>query len=523
MWRSALFSVLMAGFPGMILFCQTPAVKSYPEMPLRIEIPVRSVNETYRVIPCGTNGLIMFFKSQEIADVLHTKWYVACYDTNLQQIWMNSVPLYNDQEYKFYQTGPDTLSLLFVHGGKSKSPENSYEILRVVLKTGSLILNTGTVDDGAVIEAFSVHQGRAWLGVNTKNQAGKIISIRMKEGHSNSFSLGVGGQVSVLWIQPDTASVSLSAIVNRQVSKKNSEYYLVRYDTNGAIRREVKLETQGKGRSLTQVRVAGLNSGAEMILGSFGQGATVSTQKNRSVDASTGLFTSMVNSGSQKTMSFYNFLELQHAASIAGESEFLNLQKKALKKQKPLSEYSLDYSVLLHDILFLNGQYILTSELFAPQFHSENFTDFDFYGRPYTNTYSVFDGYRFYNAVIAGFDQEGKLIWDNLLEIRNLVSTDLSQKVVTYPDGNDLVLCYVSDGKIGSKIIQENRVIEKLDFAVMDMLLPDDKLISESKGALVHWYGNYFLSYGYQDIKNIALESNNKRLVYYFSKVRFEK
>ena len=55
------------------------------------------------------------------------------------------------------------------------------------------------------------------------------------------------------------------------------------------------------------------------------------------------------------------------------------------------------------------------------------------------------------------------------------------------------------------------------------MLNPDDKLLSETKGDLVQWYGNYFLSYGYQDIKNIVLETNNKRLVFYFSKLRFDK
>ena len=177
----------------------------------------------------------------------------------------------------------------------------------------------------------------------------------------------------------------------------------------------------------------------------------------------------------------------------------------------------------MHEIFVKNDQCILTAEIFSPQYHTENFTDFDFYGRPYTNSYSVFDGYRFYNGIVAGFDTDGKLLWDNYIEIRNLVSFELSPKVMAYPSGKDLVLCYVSDGKIGSKIIQEGNVVEKLDFSTIDLLNTDDKLLSESKGAIVQWYGKYFLSYGYQDIKNVALETNNKRLVFYFSKLRFQK
>jgi hypothetical protein len=135
----------------------------------------------------------------------------------------------------------------------------------------------------------------------------------------------------------------------------------------------------------------------------------------------------------------------------------------------------------------------------------------------------VFDGYRFFHAVVAGFDQEGKLLWDNSVEIRNLVSPDLSAKVVVHPYGNDLVLAYVSDGKIGSKIIHESEVVEKLDFSTLDLMHSGDKLVSENRSGMVHWYDNYFLGYGYQELKNVALLTDNKRMVFYFSKLLFEK
>ena len=522
MWRLVLLLIILSGYPGISLMSQQPTGTGSSDIPLRIEIPARSANETYRIIPCGINGLIVFFRSQEVADPARTNWYFTCYDTNFQQLWVKSVPLFNDQEYRYHQSGPDTLALVFVHSGKSHNAENVFEILRIVPQIGTLILNTGTIDAGAVVDAFGVKNGRAWLGVNIKGMAGKLVNISLKNGINKSFSLGTGSQIAVLWMQPDTSSLFASAIVSRTVSKKHTEYYLVRYDTNGLIIREVLLGMQTGEHSLTQVRVAGLNTGSELLLGSYGQGGAGSSQKNIAIDQSTGLFASSVRNGTQKSISFYNFLELKNANALVGEEDIISLKKKALKKKKSLTEYSLDFSVLLHEIIFLNDQYILSADLYSPQFHTESFTDFDFYGRPYTNSYSVFDGYRFFNAIVAGFDSDGKLLWDNNIEIRNLVSLDLSPKVVVYPNGNDLVLCYVSDGKIGSKIIRENNIQEKLDFTTIDRLYPDDKILSETKGMLSHWYGNYFLSYGYQEIKNIALETNNKRLVFYFSKLRFD-
>ena len=194
-----------------------------------------------------------------------------------------------------------------------------------------------------------------------------------------------------------------------------------------------------------------------------------------------------------------------------------------MKKSKLPGEYSVDFPLMFQDIVQHDGRFILPAEVYSPQYRTESYTDFDFYGRPYTNSYSVFDGFRYQNAIVAGFDSDGRLIWDNVLEIRNLVSFDPSPKVALYFDGNDILLSFLGDGKIGYKIIRADSIVEKLDYVALDLLYPDDKLINESGGRMIKWYENYFLCYGYQEIKNIALTSNNKRMVFYVNKVRFER
>lgn len=522
MWRTVLFLFLLSGFPALRLISQNPGGNAQPDFPLRIEVPVRTANETYRIIPAGASGLIMFYRSMEAEDDQRTRWYFTCYDTNLQQRWVKSVPLYNDQEFRIQQEGHDTLALLFCTGEKSKSPDRFYQILRIVPKSGILILNAGKIDDGSTADVFTIAKGRAWLGLSTRGKISKVLNTRLKDGISQIFTPGIGSQLNILRMQADTATGLLSAVVSRQISKKDVEYYLVRYDTNGVIKREVMLGTQTDEHTLNNLDFVSLPLGGDLLLGSYRLGPLRAAPKNNIPEESTGLFASAVRGGTQKSANFYNFLELQNASTIVGASDIAELQKKALKKQKKLTDYSLDYSVLMHEIIPVNDQYILSAELFSPQYHTENFTDFDFYGRPYTNSYSVFDGYRFFHAIVAAFDTEGKLLWDNNIEIRNLVSPELTPKVSVYQNAGGMVLCYISDGKIGSKIIRENQVVEKLDFTSIDLLYPEDKLISETRGVMVHWYKNYFLSYGYQEIKNIALESNNRRMVFQFTKIRFD-
>jgi len=522
MWQQFLLIILFSGVSTLPLMAQQPSAKSQPDMPLRIEIPVHSVNETYRLIPCGTHGIILFFRSQEAVDGARTNWYFTCYDTNLLQVWVKSVPLYNDQDFKLSEEGKDTLALLFITSGKTKSGDFNFEILRIVPATGLLILNTGVLDPLSLVETFSISRGRAWLGTNYKGAPGKITNVRLDHGSIRTTSLGTGNLISVLWMEADSTSPTVTAIVSRQISKKMVEYYLVRYDTLGVIKREVPLNLQQAERVITTVSMRRDISGKEILFGTYGQRPAGSSQKNLQTDESTGLFTCVIENGVQKSITFYNYLELKSADAIVGEDDIMNLKKKALKKKKALNEYSLDFSVLQHDIKVENGQYLLTTEIYAPQYHTENFTDFDFYGRPYTNSYSVFDGYRFFNALVTGFNGDGNLLWDNNIEFRNLISRELTPKLVLFPNKLDMVLCYISDGKVGSKIINEGNVTEKLDFTILDRLYPEDKIIEETKGIMNHWYGNYFISSGYQDIKNISLETNNKRLVFYFSKLRFD-
>jgi hypothetical protein len=261
--------------------------------------------------------------------------------------------------------------------------------------------------------------------------------------------------------------------------------------------------------------------GDELVIGTYRLRGG-SSQKNREQDESTGIFTSLISSGAQKNLNFYNFLELKNINTFLGAKELIDLKKKALKKNKNIGEYSVDFSVLPDEPVETDGNFIMVTEVYYHQYHVENFTDFDFYGRPFTNSYSVFDGYKFTGAMITSYTADGQMIWDNALEIRDLVAADLSPKVVTHSLGDKLLLAYCSAGRIGSKIIRNEEVTGNLEFSKLESKYPDDKLVSETRSGVLAWYDQYFLCYGFQEIKNVALDGNNKRFVFYLTKVKFE-
>ncbi len=517
--RNPLLTTLLFFLLCTRLLSQNAENAEVHDAPLRIEIPARSDMETHRVIPCGQDGVMVFFRSQEQAEANHVNWYFTWYDQNLQQIWVKRIPLLSDQDFISHEVKNDTLVLLFFHAGKCKTAQVDFGVLRIVMERGVFILNPGKVDENQEVVFFSVDNSHAWIGLHGSNGMDRFLFMNLSTGTIRLISLGEGDALAIRWAGVDTASNAINAIVTRKVGKNLTENYLVRYDTMGVIRRETVLTTGSPDLQFTHFKAYQTGSSDFMVMGGYVQGAP--SRKRTEELVSTGFFSLKVLSGAQKSVMFNNFLEFKNAGALLNEKDILSLKKKSLKKGNAKKLFSLDYPLVFKNPVKIDDQIILQAEVYSPQFRTESFTDFDFYGRPYSNSYSVFEGFRYQSAIVAGFDVDGKFLWDNVLEIRNLLSHETTPKLTIYPDGSNLVLAYLSDGKIGFKIIRGSSVLEKLSYNPLELLYPEDKLLSESRSRMTEWYDNYYLCFGYQEIRNISLASDNKRLVFFINKVKF--
>jgi hypothetical protein len=492
------------------------------EEPARIEIMAKTDRESYKVIPCGKTSVLVFFKSVEVAEGQKVKWYFSLYDQNLTNIWTKSIPILSDLDYKFNNTSHDTLAMVFVYSGKQKNEDQALEILRITLPGGQFIPNLSKVP--ANTEPFSVSfKGRfAFLALNHKNGPAAVEIIDLVTNHTKGFFTAKEGLSAIWWFAVDSLTGMIRTILTKPLTKKENENWFEVFDTSGNLKTSVKVSTINSDRDLTGFQVIGTSGGNDLFAGTYQLESSGTNPKTKEAGESAGIFSSLLVPGNQKNINFYNFLEMKSANLILSAKNIMDLKKKALKKKKNTGEYSADLRVIFHEPFIQNECYLLISEIYNLQYHSENFTDFDFYGRPYSNSYSVFDGYRFTSALVTAFNSEGKLLWDNALEIRDVLSFDLSPKICAVIQGDKLLMAYNSSGKIGSKIIKGPETTGKLEFSPLESKYPDDKLISETRSGLVKWYDKYFLCYGFQDIKNVALDENNRRLVFYLTKEKFE-
>lgn len=513
----ALFFILIS---SRLFAQQGNAVRD--EESARVEIQARSDQESYRLVACGRDGAMVFYKSVENADEQRVKWYFSFYDQDLKQKWVKSMPLQADLDYRFKLFWRDTLFLVFAYTGKQKSEDQPFTIVRIALKTGSFIPNLTKVPANSEPVFFDIAGHNACIALNHKTGQAAVELLDLKTNHSKGFLVDQQTSSAFRWFKPDTTSCTFRAIVTKAISKKELEHLYQVFDTTGKPGMTVKISSINNDREFTGFKALKTRNAEELVIGAYRLSSRGSSQKNKNVEECAGIFTSLLAEGTQKNLNFFNFLELKSISALLSAKDLIDLKKKALKKNMKIGEYSGDFSVVLHEPVEHNGEIIEIADVYYPQYHLENFTDFDFYGRPYTNSYSVFDGYRFSGAVVIAFDSQGLFLWDNSLEIRDLVSADLSPKVCSILKGDTMMLAYYAGGKVGSKIICRDATTGKPEFSKVELKYPDDKLISETRSGLMPWYDSYFLCFGFQDIKNVALESNNRRFVFSFSKLKFE-
>ena len=122
-----------------------------------------------------------------------------------------------------------------------------------------------------------------------------------------------------------------------------------------------------------------------------------------------------------------------------------------------------------------------------------------------------------------GFDETGKLLWDNSFEINDVKTYSLEQfvKLKVLPDR--LALMYLFENDIRTKIIKDEAVLEgkSVDpietFNDMEVVKGD----RNDTNKLEYWYGGYLYAYGIQDIATPTSSGQSRRRVFFINKVHY--
>ncbi len=489
--------------------------------PVRIEIKSDLENDNYNVVPCSKYGVLVFYQSVNMYSNQERVWLFTLFDQKLKRKKKFEVPVIEGVYYQGYIRDSLGVYLIFYNNDRVKSGVFNLQVLKYdfisedfdVLK--ALAAEKANLIDGEVIN------DKVFLGFDLKKHN---IDIYMADFRNNVFkNLNFENVDRNLLedIYADKISGDVKVIINNFYTRKENQLLVVTYDSKGNEKGRCFIKASDPDIELNSARMISLNADQQLVIGTYNNAASHSSDlKNEDEIVSAGVYISRMNENQQDYLKYYNFLDFKNFNAYVSASRVFRLKKKSGKSSD--RDYSLNYRLLLHDIMKNGDEYILLAEAYYPEYRTVSYITYDYYGRPFPQTYTVFEGFKFFSGIITGFNPDGKLLWDNGIKIWDIVSFKLEKRVEAFFDKNDLVLAYNNQGKIAYEIYDQGEVIGDFEYVDIQKRYGKDKLIDEANSNLIKWYDKYFLCVGYQEIRNNALADNEKREVFYMNKVAFD-
>ena len=480
----------------------------------RIEFELKDGYDHEIIIEFGEDGFLVSSRNNEIAGN-QAEWKYERFNSDLESVDSKTVLL----SKKFY--ADETFNTEERTHTLYKDRKGRFSIVSVEASTLEITKVDGTVPKKSWIKEMAILGDYAFFNASIKRSP-YLFSVNWKTGEQKLILIGIENinpkKISLLGFQLIEEANEVMLYVKVQTDKRKSDIYVVRLNDQGK-KEEVFNLTKDIDKNIVDISASKLDDEEYVFTGTY---------STKYIGVSEGLFFCLTQANDIEFINFYNFLDLDNFLSYLPERRQKKIEEKKKKKEAKGKELKINYRIAGHDVITLDDGYLLLGEAFYPTYRTETYTTTTTSGgitTTTTHTRQIFDGYQYTHAVIAKFNNEGILQWDNTFEMWPAYKPFYVKRFisVTEKNANSLDLVFASRNRIYSKSIDYNGSINQdSQSEVIETGYTGDKS-KRSYSNIDYWYDNYFIAYGVQKIKNTEdKEVKRKRKVYFISKIKFE-
>lgn len=464
-----------------------PAMSLRAQVTARVEWDYRDLYEESTIEPMGHKGALLV---QPAKDTEQGKRYLKTthYDTALKPVMTDSMLI--DKRLGIYDLIRDGSTV--------------YTILRQ--KDGDMLITAYDADKRQLVTYTSDYSRKASIR-DVKIAGGRMVfsSTQRKLDRVGVIDLASG---NVTTADIHFKGVKDKNIVVMEVTTTDDNIHAVVGTPKGIFVVKLTMQCQElsrtrldipDGRTLVTASVSKAN-GRYFLTGTYGEG------KGRS----NGIYFAELGDGKLEFIRFYNFLELKNFTSYMSERGQKKAARRVEKAKKKGKEYTMNYLMANHEIMHYGDSYYYLGEAYYPTYITTQI------GNTWVRS---FNGYAYTHAVLAKFDNEGGILWDNCFEmspktkpyqVKLFVSAGIQKSGVSllYGDGKRLVKKVVSDTD-GTTVQEREQEMVGTD--------EGDETVTKVRGTSTsHWYGDNFLVYGSQVVRD--KKDGKRRRVEYINK-----
>lgn len=468
----------------------------------RVEIELEDKRKEYEIIPVEEKGVLIFSEAEEGSKkTKQIDWNFALYNNNFEKEWAKSFSINSDFKFLSKCYSAPYLYMIF-----SKWKDPNMELVRLNMASSEFDKFIITTPKKFDFSKFDVINNSAYFeGFLKKNDL---------VGHydlvSKSFKIlpsAFEGKTELLEFTINKKSEEADFVY--LIENKKQKYINIKSFKEGAASNDIRIKSANENELLT-AKMNSVENGNKVIIGTY--------STNRFAQ---GIYFSKIVNNEQKILNYYSFTDFKNFFNYLSDKKKGKIEKKIDRKKDKGKDLELDYRLLVHDLIESKDHYTLVAEAYYPTYRSESYTTAGPNGRPVTQTRMVFDGWQYTHAVIAGFDKDGKLLWDNCFVLGDFKTFQLRKKVSVNVNGPLIKLAYGTNNAIRTQTFSGNSIVDQKELKDLKTNFEADKL-KWSTFNLDYWYGNYFINWGNQKIKNSDdSKVKGKRIVFYFNKLDY--
>ncbi|MEY4126877.1 MAG: hypothetical protein RL737_1066 [Bacteroidota bacterium] len=481
----------------------------------RVEFDLKDGFSNERVFEFGPKGMLIFSKQDKDENQISTYRFEK-YNTDLVSTHEVSYTIENKFYVdEIYQTG-NYVYFFF------KTRRTEYRVVKYDFTNETFKEVSGELPNRSFIKYTACMDDRAVMAIINKNYSISIISIDMNSGSEQTTPITIEGfkpkklSLSNMETMPESKNILLS--INAYISKKRTELYVMRLDEQGQVQATTDISI-GTDNNLRNARAYDIGNNEYILSGTYSVPNS---------GGSNGFFISRLAQGQLEPIKFYNFTELKNFLSYLPANQQRKIEKKKQRKANNGQELNISYNIAAHSPIKVNEDFIYIGEAYYATYRTETRTTTSYVnGKPVTTTtyVQVFDGYQYTHAFIAKFDKNGNLIWDQTFPMWLAQKPMTVRRFIHVADQqqNNLKLVYANSNRITSKVFDfDGNVLSDKQSEPIETNSENDKT-RLSYAEIIHWYDNYFLSYGIQRIINRKdKDIERKRTVFFFNKIKLD-
>ncbi len=403
------------------------SVFAQEEEPNRLEIEIKEDEASYGVIPVGSNGFIVVhsYTKGKIKEI-HFELYNPSFES------MKKGKITVDKSYSFLTATSDSLNIYALFGGSMEMEKamvtkiakedlkistyniafektcflSEFHVLNEVLYFGgSYGMSTQKQMTWVCVSPLMCYIPLLFLNYN-KTPVIATLDTKKKTGTFKASPMPyikkIDAELKGLAVNHESETVY--GLV--EVSGKKQESRIVAREVTGLkYGKEIPLKMPGN-KEINTSKIMVIGKGDVLGMGLY-KNKEKAKKRKKNNSAPAGLYFTRLIDGKQvfsEAVPFNAFKKFKFQYSSSNKT----------KRQKRTADYLQSVTGLVfHPPLVKDDEILMFIEPYEPKYHTETYYTTGPNGQRQSHTVTVFDGYKFYGAVVVAFDINGKFKWEN--------------------------------------------------------------------------------------------------------------